>query len=498
MLKPHECTNCVLAKISRSFSRPEGDGTLNVSIIGEGCGHDEAIDGLPFRPYAASGSLLEQTFKSLGYRRSQFRLWNLIGCQPPNNALDKTWYEEKAINHCKVHFDKVIPRVDNGGDANRVIFALGNVPLKWLTGASGIGKEKQSISYLQGFVLRSPYGLVVPFFHPAYIRRGATEYTEMFRTTLQRAVDVAQGRFLHPYAATYKQPEFTPYPSLDDAVSFAYRVKDTNGKVPLGVDIETPMSRDKDSGGDGDSEDTEDATEGKEGIDAVLGAKEAAINATSATPILSPRWGSRHDIITTVQFSLGEWEGICFPWDNGGPYSYIAKEILKLKGEVLGWNFYTFDQPRLERNGVRFGAHKITDLMWKWHHYQPDLDRNLQFAASYCGWPFPWKHLYGSKMQWYGCADVAVLHWIENRITKPMEAKRHPQSGVSLMDGYERWVYNTWPRLKAASDIGYNINRVEREKVGVWLKSEKERIYGEVQGVTPISIRNVSPRREVK
>src|SRR5258706_9143874 len=101
--KPIECfepTPCPLALLDKEgFSQPEGTGVNRVAIIGEALGLNERRDGLPFRPDAEAGGLLEDIFRKGGYDRQQFCLWNVVACQPIKNKLDGADYEQQAIDH---------------------------------------------------------------------------------------------------------------------------------------------------------------------------------------------------------------------------------------------------------------------------------------------------------------------------------------------------------------------------------------------------------------
>src|SRR5437588_6126523 len=140
LTRPIECRGCPLDTLAKGFSRPEGTGSLGVLFLGEALGDHECADGLPFRPFAPAGSILERILKMCRFSRSQFGLWNSVACQPPKNFLDGAWYEPGAINHCRVHFNRVLEQYKP-----RVIVPLGNVALRAVTGLAG---EKKTISYL--------------------------------------------------------------------------------------------------------------------------------------------------------------------------------------------------------------------------------------------------------------------------------------------------------------------------------------------------------------
>src|SRR5215469_970962 len=82
---------------ARSFSQPEGTGSLRVLILGEALGEAEAADGLPFRPYAPAGSLLERAIRRSSFTRDQFVLWNVVPVQPPKNWLEGAPWEAAAV-----------------------------------------------------------------------------------------------------------------------------------------------------------------------------------------------------------------------------------------------------------------------------------------------------------------------------------------------------------------------------------------------------------------
>jgi uracil-DNA glycosylase family 4 len=133
------------------FVRAEGIGSLGVLIIGEAGGKSERKDGLPFRFYAQAGSQLETITKLAGFQRSQFRIANVVNCQPPNDYLSGASYELGAIEHCRVHREKVIQEMKP-----KCILALGEIAFRTLTGLCG---PKQTISYMRGYVMESLYGI---------------------------------------------------------------------------------------------------------------------------------------------------------------------------------------------------------------------------------------------------------------------------------------------------------------------------------------------------
>lgn len=116
--------------------------------------------------------------------------------------------------------------------------------------------------------------------------------------------------------------------------------------------------------------------------------------------------------IRSIQFSLAPGTGIYLPWRE--PFVDVAKRILRLPNPKLSWNGWRFDDPVLKANGCEIAGERH-DLMWAFHHTQPDLSdpgMGLQFAAGQMGWPWPWKHLDRANPQFYGIVDVDVLQWM--------------------------------------------------------------------------------------
>lgn len=463
MQKPSDCTGCVLHEyktkagqvinLGTGFIKPEGSGDLGVVIVGEGPGHEEVVDSLPFRPQAQAGSKLQQALKLAAIenprvRRERFLIWNLIACQPPNNALDGTWYCGQAVEHCRRYFKRVMDfRVP--GDKQRVVLALGNLPLRMLTEYSGIAAAKESVTALRGYVLRSDYGPLVNSFHPSFVKRGNHKYTPILVRDILKAVAVANGSYKsYWFHKDYKAPDYNEFPSLEDAESFYFQVR-SRGNALLTYDIETETSPEVD----------EDVRE-----------------------------EIMHERPKTIQFSLNKGLAINFPW--AGEYIKVAKRILRLGNPKAGHNNWFFDDPILGREGVEI-AGAVHDCMWMFKSLHPEYDRNLQAVASLYDFPFPWKHLMSERFEYYGCVDVDVLHWILPYLVKEMKK-------TGTWRGYIEQVYQVHPIMKGASKRGMPVNQERWEKLGGRLKIVEQRIRDKLQELVPDELKNLTPRRKVE
>src|ERR1035438_760581 len=421
MQKPKECRGCPLENRGLGFSRPEGSGKNGVLVVGESLGWEEYLDGLPFRPHAQAGSALEKGFKLAGFERHDFKLWDIIGCHPPNNKIEGVEYGEGAIEHCKIHFNRVLEKHCND-NSNPVILALGNVPLKVLTGVSGDPKEKQSISNLRGYVLPAtqyPGVHVVSSFHPSFIKRGNANLYPALMDDMAKAVEVASGKFdWFKGGIGFVEPCYQTHPSISEVELFVRMVEQNSGLV-LGMDIETQESFIEE----------DERGEIKEDVHG---------------------WGKGK--IELMQFSVGKGTGIAIPFTL--EYLSFIKRLCKVENQKLGFNWWEFDAPRVRDSGIEVTG-QVHDLMIMFSKFNPTLRRGLQAVASYAKFPFPWKHLYGVNLEYYGCADVDALHWIWEWL--PGEMKQ-----LGCWKQYKEQVYDFKTILDRASVVGIPVDDVAR------------------------------------
>lgn len=223
--KPEGCRGCVgddwvhLIPNTKRFTEPrfgfsnsEGSGTNGVLMVGEALGQNEDADGLPFRPQAQAGSLLERAIKRCGYDRSQFRITNIIRCRPPHDLLADTAYEFDVIQHCRPYLLNEIASM-----RPRCILALGGTAARELTGLSG---KAAGVTYTRGYVL--PCCLVgyedvpvVATYHPSFLRQGKPQYFGVLAGDIKRAVEIARvgGNFV-PMDRLVGQEDYSGGPDI--------------------------------------------------------------------------------------------------------------------------------------------------------------------------------------------------------------------------------------------------------------------------------------------
>jgi uracil-DNA glycosylase family 4 len=449
LIKPSSCGGCPLVDISSGFSKPEGRGTVPLLIVGEALGEEECKDGLPFRPYAQSGSIVEKAIKDLGMVREQVVLWNTVACKPPGNKLVGEWYEQSAISHCSRHFDSVVERYKP-----RAILALGNTPLSALTGLAG---KDRTVSKLRGYVLWShKYRLpVIPSYHPSFVRRGGLTLYWVLRHDLAKARAIAQGKPVDYLICDTPEDlmnqgdfNYSVAPGNNEMFNWLQRLR-ANPLKPFSYDLETGYAA-------GQDED-EREVKGKE--------------------------------ITQIQFSQDMQEGIALPWSQDT--AEFTREIARLPNPRMGFNNWRFDNRILRFNEIEFWPKGIEchDLMAMWQVYQPDLPRNLQVVASFFKFRFPWKHFVSQDFGVYGICDTdSVLH-IWNGLPAQMKKKVSSETGKSVWDGYMEKFLPLRPLLDEMQARGIGVDKEGQDRLRSWIEGEQERVNGELQPLIPGVIR---------
>lgn len=484
--------------ITRPLMVPEGRGTAGVLVMGESLGESEEKDGLPFRPYAEAGSILERALYRAGVGRDSLTLTNLVWYRPPRNWLDGAPWEADAIRACKPLNDALVERV-----RPKCILALGGMAMRELTGLSG---EKCGIGMTRGFVVPSvqyksrgpladgewneafrgygewpglaqvPYGEPIPVvgsYHPSFLRRGSKERSDSGpRGKIEAAGGGTQGMallgvlirdiLLAVQVARDGAGKFTPKTHHFGAGLEAWRgllvLAKAHPEWPIYYDFET--------------------------LDSIVASDESEFEIT------------RRDV-TQVQVCLGTgWETLVLVSDWFPELLGTFRELIQLPNTKIDWNGRKFDRPICRDMQIRTDLGQWEDCMDFWHHSQPDLARGLQFAGSFhCPEVGPWKHLSASDPHWYGLLDVDILERIHSGLRISCAQTRHPISGISLCSGYQDQVVRLAPVLDRMSARGIPVDDRKRLELDVEFTLTLERIEAECQALVPEELRNVTPRK---
>jgi uracil-DNA glycosylase family 4 len=143
------CTLCPLAKGRTRAVPGEGPADAEIMFIGEGPGFHEDRQGRPF--VGAAGQFLEELLASVGLKRQQVFIANVVKCRPPGNRDPLP--EELAA--CRPYLDRQIEAL-----RPKVIVTLGRYSMaRYFPTAS--------ISQIHGQPRRVGDFYVLPMFHPA-------------------------------------------------------------------------------------------------------------------------------------------------------------------------------------------------------------------------------------------------------------------------------------------------------------------------------------------
>jgi DNA polymerase len=143
------CNKCELYYSREKGVPGEGPSNAKIMFIGEGPGFHENMQGRPF--VGAAGDLLVELLDSIGIKREDVFITNVVKCRPPGNR-DPAPEELKA---CNPYLDLQIQTINPS-----VIVTLGRFSM-----ARFIPYAK--ISEIHGQPIRVKGMLVVPFYHPA-------------------------------------------------------------------------------------------------------------------------------------------------------------------------------------------------------------------------------------------------------------------------------------------------------------------------------------------
>ena len=143
------CTLCSLSE-KRTNAVP-GEGSLNADIlfIGEGPGFYEDRDGRPF--IGPSGKFLDELLTSIGLRRQDVYITNMVKCRPPDNR-DPLPGEIRA---CQPYLDKQIELI-----SPKVLVTLGRYSFAKLFPGEAISKARGKPRKWRDI-------MVFPMYHPA-------------------------------------------------------------------------------------------------------------------------------------------------------------------------------------------------------------------------------------------------------------------------------------------------------------------------------------------
>jgi DNA polymerase len=181
------CRKCRLHAGRKNAVPGEGNRRALVVFIGEAPGEREDEMGRPF--VGAAGQLLTQLIESIGYRREDFYITNVVKCRPPGNRDPEDDEIEACLPYLIKQLELIKPRVivTLGRHAGRVIFRLAG--LKWISMTANHGKVYEAT--LLGSRVK-----IVPTYHPAsalYRPPLRATIEEDFKNVIKPTIDEEMG-----------------------------------------------------------------------------------------------------------------------------------------------------------------------------------------------------------------------------------------------------------------------------------------------------------------
>jgi DNA polymerase len=143
------CQRCRLAQTRHKAVPGEGPEDAPVMLIGEGPGFYEDRQGRPF--VGKSGNLLEELLATMGLRRQDVFIANVVKCRPPDNRDPLP----DEIEACRPYLDRQIELI-----RPKLVITLGRFSMaRYFPG--------QSITRIHGQIKQAGETSYVPMFHPA-------------------------------------------------------------------------------------------------------------------------------------------------------------------------------------------------------------------------------------------------------------------------------------------------------------------------------------------
>jgi DNA polymerase len=149
-----DCTRCKLHRERNKIVFGEGNPKADLVFVGEGPGHDEDIQGLPF--VGRAGKLLTQMIEAMGLQRKDVYICNVVKCRPPENRTP----ERDEVSTCSPFLLRQLDAI-----APKVIVCLGSVA------AQSLLETNRGVSHFRGQWLEFRGRSLIATYHPAYLLR---------------------------------------------------------------------------------------------------------------------------------------------------------------------------------------------------------------------------------------------------------------------------------------------------------------------------------------
>ena len=158
------CVKCTeLSQCRTNVVFGTGNPRAEIMFVGEGPGHDEDVQGLPF--VGRSGELLTKIIAAMGYTRQEVYIANVVKCRPPENRTPQPDEIANCLPYLLSQIELIQPKV---------LVALGATAVRALLDVQlGITKMRGHWYTFRGIP-------IMPTFHPAYLLRNPPAKKEVW------------------------------------------------------------------------------------------------------------------------------------------------------------------------------------------------------------------------------------------------------------------------------------------------------------------------------
>lgn len=370
-----------------------------------------------------------------GLSREEVRIGNIVSCQPPGDWLVGAPWEWGAIQHCRVHREKLL------SEPHKVFVAVGVSAAKTLLRELADTPYSGKIENWRGTINETLYGShIIPMYHPSFLLRGNQKLMGVMASDIKKAVRVATQGVHFTY-------ETVVNPSPDWFYRWAIGVENDSW---LSVDIETAKKMSSD----------------EEEVDA---------------EIVS-------DSIVAINFSYHPDQGITVPWAPGWMNTILM--LLASPCTKLLWNAI-YDIPRLKADGIAVNG-QILDFMWGWHILQSDLPRGLGFVAPFYSDAPAWKHHAKDEPGWYAAMDAVQTQRCAFGIARDLQSKRFGER--TLWDVFIKHINRLDNEvLNPATEVGLGLDPQKLRDYAETLRTKAQEIREGIQALVPQEILPLHP-----
>ena len=170
-----DCQRCQLAGTRTNIVFGSGSPDTRLVFVGEAPGSDEDRQGIPF--VGRAGQLLTKIIESIGIKRDDVYICNVLKCRPPGNRNP----EPAEVAECSPFLKRQIESLNP-----KIVCCLGAFPAQSLMGMNvPISKFRGEFHMVDGI-------RYIATFHPAYLLRNASKKREVWEDMKKISATLAE------------------------------------------------------------------------------------------------------------------------------------------------------------------------------------------------------------------------------------------------------------------------------------------------------------------